>query len=106
MQRAHKPAETHVGHDELNTLKRSFSTRPVIEEQQDSSRDLDGEEKKRHPAEVVPDRMSMDRDCLLGRKQTNGLESKPLVQPHGESIPIGSRLLHCFDTTMSSPERF
>ena len=64
--RPDEPAERHVGHDVLNALESLRRARPVVEEQEDSRRDLYEEEKQRHPAEVVEERVPVNRDPLLG----------------------------------------
>ena len=63
---ANQPAELHLRDDELHALVGFLGARPVVEEQQNAGGDLDAEEKQRHPAQVVPDLLRVDRDALLG----------------------------------------
>jgi len=55
MDRSDQPAEFNFSDDELNTLESAFRAGPVIEQQENSGRNLNREKKQRHPAEVVPD---------------------------------------------------
>lgn len=87
MDRANKPTELDVGHDELDAFVRLFSAGPVVEGQQDSGRHLDPEQKERHPAEIIPDGMTMDRDDLLPDEMSERPEIDSLFEPGRDSNP-------------------
>jgi hypothetical protein len=76
-----QPAELHLRHDELHALVGFGGARAVVEQQQDAGGDLDGEQKQRQPAQVVPDFLRMDRDALLGDEMLDVAEIEALVEP-------------------------
>src|SRR5262249_228612 len=63
--RSDQPAETNFSHDELNALKCVFRAWTVIEQQENSCHNLHGKKKQRHPAEVIPDGVTMKRNLLF-----------------------------------------
>src|SRR5574337_528190 len=81
MDRANKPTELDFGHDKLNTLVRLFAAGPVVEGQQDPGSHLNPEEKERHPAEVIPDGMAMNRDYLFLDEMPERPEIDSLFEP-------------------------
>src|SRR5262245_47677863 len=106
MERAHQPTKAHVSHDELHTFECRFGAGTVIQEQQNAGRYLNRKKKEGHAAEVIPDGVSVNGNGLMGRKGSNCLQPKPLVQPYRETVSIVIHRLHRLDTTTSSPERF
>ena len=81
MNRADQPAKLHFGDDELNAFESVLSAGAIIKEQQNSGNDLNREEKERHPAEVIPDRMAMPRDFFFLRDCGERTDGQPLVKP-------------------------
>ena len=81
MQRPDEPAELDLGHDELNTFERRLRGRPVIQEQKDSGNDLNGKKEERHTTEVVPDRVTMNRNSLLAEPGPQHRTADSFVQP-------------------------
>ena len=81
MNRADQPAKLYFGNDELNAFESVFGAGAIVKQQQDSRDDLDREEKQRHPAEVVPDRMAMNWDFLLLRDSGERTDGQTLVKP-------------------------
>ena len=78
---ADQPAKLDLGNDELNALKSALGAWPVIKQKQDAGHDLDRKQEKGHAAEVVPDRMAMERNLLLLCQADNGVEPKSLIKP-------------------------
>src|SRR5205823_2966089 len=81
MNRANQPAEFYFGDNELDALEGVLGAGTIIEKKQDSGCDLDGEEKERHPAKVVPDRLAVDWDFLLFGHGGERANRKTLVKP-------------------------
>src|SRR6266496_563753 len=81
MNRANQPAEFHFSDNELDALKCVLGAGTIIEKKQDSGGDLDGEEKERHPAKVVPDRLAVDWDFLFLGHGRERADRKTLVKP-------------------------
>src|SRR5437762_11098908 len=81
MNRANQPAEFHFSDNELNALEGVLGAGTIIEQQQDSGCDLDGEEKERHPAKVVPDRLAVDWDFLFLGHGRERADRETLVKP-------------------------
>jgi hypothetical protein len=82
--RAHEPAELHLGHEELDRFVRLAGARAVVEEEQDAGGDLDRKEKKRHAAEVVPDGVAVHRHLLFVRELVYLFQPDALVEPGPE----------------------
>src|SRR5262249_47501597 len=91
---ANQPAELHLRDDELDALVRFGGARQIVEQEQDAGEDLDAEQKQRHPAEVVPDLLRVNRDALLGDEVPDLGEIEPLVDPVDHA--------HVRDTTISA----
>jgi hypothetical protein len=89
MDRADEPSERDLGHDVLHALESLGGARPVIEKQKDSRGHLDEEEEERHPAEVVEDRVAVDRHFLLRREMGDVVPSDAVPQPGGRGQTCG-----------------
>src|SRR5712691_4877592 len=81
MNRANQPAEFHFSDNELDALEGVLGAGTIIEQKQDSGCDLDGEEKERHPAKVVPDRLAVDWDFLFLGHGRERADRETLVKP-------------------------
>src|SRR5215510_7161307 len=92
MQRTDEPTELHRRHQELDGLIRFLSARAVVEQQQHARRHLDEEEKQRHAADVVPDRMPMDWYLFLLRQLFHLGQSNARIQPLPETAMLHARL--------------
>ncbi len=85
---ANQPAELHLRDDELDALVGFGGARPVVEQQQDAGEHLDAEQEQRHPAEVVPDFLRVDRHAFLGDEVPHAAQIEPLVEPGDESCTM------------------
>src|SRR5207249_12122419 len=59
----------------------SLGAGTIIEQEQDPGGDLDGEEKERHAAKVVPDRLAVNWDFLFLGHGRERADRKALVKP-------------------------
>src|SRR5947207_1722115 len=91
MNRANQPAEFHFSDNELDALEGVLGAGTIIEKEQDSGCDLDGEEKERHPAKVVPDRLAVDWDFLLFGHGGERANRKTLVKPFCQGLYFHER---------------
>src|SRR5204863_5859225 len=78
---ANQPPEFDLRDDELHRLVRFGRARPVIEEEENAGEDLYAEEEHRHPAQVVPDLLRVDRDALLFDEMPDLAQIEPFIQP-------------------------
>ena len=85
MDRADQPAELDLGHQKLDGFVRFFGAGTIVEEEQDARHHLDREEKEGHPAEVVPERVTVDGHLLLPRELLEVREADALVEPGPEA---------------------
>ena len=83
--------------------KASAALGPVVEEQQDPGRHLHGEEKERHPAQVIEDRVPVDRDFLLRRQVSEVLPPEPIPDPRREREAGGGARRQLRRRTILSP---
>ena len=81
VKRSDKPAKMHFGHDEAHALEGGFCRRPVIQKEQNSGDHLDRKQEQRHPAEVVPDGVPMNRNGFLAKPTPQSLAADAVVQP-------------------------
>src|SRR4026208_1627912 len=102
MNRTDQPAKLHLCHDELHTLKRVFRARPVVQQQQDAGDYLNHKQKKRHAAEVIPDRLTVKRHFLFLGCVSERAYGQTLIQPVFERLN-SHRVSQALLTTTSSP---
>src|SRR2546425_5175221 len=82
--RTDQPAKLHFGHEKLYGLVGLAGAGPVIEKKQNSRGDLNQEEEKRHPAEVIPNRVPVNRHLFFLGKLLQLLQTDPFVKPGPE----------------------
>ena len=108
---ANQPAELHLRDDELDAFVGFGRARAVVEQQENAREHLHAEQEHRHPAEVVPDLLRVNRHALFGDEMADAAQVDPLVQPVDDAF---APWRVCFrqprDTTISSspgsPRRF
>src|SRR5689334_21110919 len=103
MNRTHQPSKPDLPHDELHAFERRLGARPIIKEQQRARHNLSGEEEKRHAAEVVPDRVPMQRYFLLLGQFDKRLQTQPRIEPCPKRPELRGAHVQAFVTMMSSP---
>jgi len=64
MGRPDKPAISDFIHNKKNTFICVIRSRPVVKHKQNPGNHLNDKEKKRQPAEIIPDRMPVSRHLL------------------------------------------
>src|SRR5262249_33520983 len=79
--RANQPAELNFSDDELNTFESIFGAWAIVKQEENSGGDLYDEEKQRHAAEVVPNRMAMERNFLFVGQLRQRADRQTLVEP-------------------------
>ena len=81
MNRSNQPPELDFGDDELNAFESILSARTIIKQQENSGDDLNAKQEHRHAAEVVPDRMTMERNFLFVGQMRERANRQTLVKP-------------------------
>src|SRR6185295_3181718 len=64
-----------------NAFESALGAGAIIEQQQDSGDDLNAKQEQRHAAEVVPDRMTMERNFLFVGQMRERANRQTLVKP-------------------------
>src|SRR6185295_13533524 len=99
-----QPAELHLGDDELDALKCGFGARPVVQQQKNAGADLHAEKKQGHAAEVIPDRVAMNRDFFLARELSYRADAQAIIEPKRQVFCFHK--LQALETPISSPRVF
>jgi hypothetical protein len=102
MDRPDQPAELNVGHEELDRLEGFVGAGTIVEEKEDTGRYLDHEQEEGHPAQVVPYRVSMDRDFLLLRHPAQNRQAQAVLEPCAEPADHPHPVTHALQVRFRS----
>ena len=78
---ADEPAERQLGHDPADAVGGPLEGRLVVEGQHDAGDDLDEEEEEDRASRVIPERVPVLGDFLLGQVLEDGRERQAVVEP-------------------------